>query len=194
MKTTLQVTRPREPGKRVPVLSERMRLSLAELSRKSRALPQIDTYGTLKKEARSRGTNSEERVKRQYRKRSHIIHLCKFCMKVCPTGEQLKEHQRTHDTIECQFCGKVLARIGAWENHLKDFHNVEIQVPGNEDALNRPKDEVDCSVCGKQFSSKSALAYHSKLHDGKSYHCDKCLKVFTHPSNLKTHQLCSFNA
>nr|XP_053630426.1 PR domain zinc finger protein 15-like [Cherax quadricarinatus] len=186
---TLQVTRPREPGKRVPVLSERMRLSLAELSRKSRALPQIDTYGTLKKEARSRGTNSEERVKRQYRKRSHIIHLCKFCMKVCPTGEQLKEHQRTHDTIECQFCGKVLARIGAWENHLKDFHNVEIQVPGNEDALNRPKDEVDCSVCGKQFSSKSALAYHSKLHDGKSYHCDKCLKVFTHPSNLKTHQL-----
>lgn len=110
-------------------------------------------------------------------------------MKVCPTGEQLKEHQRTHDTIECQFCGKVLARIGAWENHLKIFHNVEIHVPGSEIASNRPKEKIDCNVCGKQFSSKSALAYHLKLHDGKSYQCDKCSKVFNHPSNLKTHQL-----
>ncbi|XP_063591846.1 zinc finger protein 28-like [Penaeus indicus] len=185
----LQVTRPREPGKRVPVLSWKMRLSMAELSRKSKSLPQSESQREAKKEPKGPEDGQELRAKRQYRKRPHIIHLCKFCMKVCPTGEKLKEHQRTHDSIECQFCGKVMARIGAWENHLKTFHNVEIQVPGSEEALNRPKEEVNCRICGKQFSSKTALAYHSKLHDGKTYTCDICGKLFNHPSNLKTHKL-----
>ncbi|XP_069986664.1 uncharacterized protein [Penaeus vannamei] len=185
----LQVTRPREPGKRVPVLSWKMRLSMAELSRKSKSLPQSESQREIKREPKDPEDGQELRAKRQYRKRPHIIHLCKFCMKVCPTGEKLKEHQKTHDSIECQFCGKVMARIGAWENHLKTFHNVEIQVPGSEEALNRPKEEVDCRICGKQFSSKTALAYHSKLHDGKTYTCDTCGKLFNHPSNLKTHKL-----
>ncbi|KAK4313721.1 hypothetical protein Pmani_014944 [Petrolisthes manimaculis] len=187
---SLEVTRPRQPGKRVPVLSEKMRLSLAKLSKRSRALPPSEAGDKEPKKLISEQEGKDEpRVKRQYRKRPYIIHLCKFCMKVCPTGEQLKEHQRTHDNIECQFCGKVLARIGAWESHLKIFHNVEIQVPGREDALTRPKDDVDCEVCGKQFASKSALAYHLKLHDNKNYQCDKCSKIFKHPSNLRTHQL-----
>ncbi|KAK7082937.1 hypothetical protein SK128_021940 [Halocaridina rubra] len=187
----LQVTRPREPGKRVPVLSKKMRESLVELSRHTRSFSSLESVSILKKNVLHLEEDNGERrtrVKRQYRKRTNIIHICKFCMKVCPTGEQLKEHQKTHDIIECQFCGKVLARIGAWETHLKLFHNVELQVPGNDDALQRIKEEISCSVCGKQFVSKTALAYHSKLHDGKSYVCDICNKVFNHPTNLKTHK------
>ncbi|CAL4150358.1 unnamed protein product [Meganyctiphanes norvegica] len=187
---TEQLGRAREPGKRVPVLSEKMRENLALHIRKSQSNSDTEVMNnsSLPNKERS-GDGEENRPKRPYRKRPHIIHLCKFCMKVCPTGEQLKEHQKTHETIECSFCGKILARIGAWETHLKVFHNVEIQVPGNEEALTRPKEELVCPECGKVFVSRPALAYHLRLHDGKSYPCEKCGKVFNHPSNLKTHKL-----
>lgn len=183
------MARPRAPGKRVPVLSEKMRLCLSELSKKSLSMPQTEKSGTVKNLSKSEDGSPEGHTKRQYRKRPHIIHLCKFCMKVCPTFEQLKEHQKTHDVIECRYCGKVLARIGAWENHLKVFHDVEIEVPEGADVSSLHKEDVNCKVCGKHYTSKAALAYHVKLHDGVSYPCDKCGKVFRHPNNLKSHQL-----
>ncbi|XP_066973015.1 uncharacterized protein [Macrobrachium rosenbergii] len=123
-------------------------------------------------------------IKRKYRKRSEIVHLCKFCMKVFLTGEELKKHQKTHTTIECKFCGKILVRIGAWENHLKMFHNVEMQ--NNGDCVS---ERFSCDQCGKQFTSKSSVRYHMKLHEGKTYTCEKCTRVFSHPGTLRNHLL-----
>ncbi|XP_064096792.1 zinc finger protein 816-like isoform X2 [Macrobrachium nipponense] len=123
-------------------------------------------------------------IKRKYRKRSEIVHLCKFCMKVFLTGEELKKHQKTHTTIECKFCGKILVRIGAWENHLKMFHNVEMQ--SNRDYVG---ERFSCDQCDKQFTSKSSIRYHMKLHEGKTYACEKCARVFSHPGTLRNHQL-----
>ena len=88
-----------------------------------------------------------------------------------------------HTTIECKYCGKVLVRIGAWENHLRIFHNIENEHSGESGEI------FSCEKCDKQFKSKSSLKYHEKLHDGKIYTCEKCNKEFNHPGTLRNHVL-----
>ncbi|XP_068234015.1 uncharacterized protein [Palaemon carinicauda] len=143
--------------------------------------PQIDSIPGGHSVVQSKPVNQ---VKRNYRRRSEIVHLCKFCMKVFLTGEELKKHQKTHTTIECKYCGKILVRIGAWENHLRMFHSVEIQ--SNND---HASEIFSCDKCDKQFTSKSSIRYHMKLHEGKTYTCEKCSRVFSHPGTLRNHQL-----
>ena len=134
--------------------------------------------------------NKKAKSKRQYYRRPNIIHFCKFCSKTFQTGEMLKKHLKNHSSFECQYCGKVLARIKAWETHLNSFHNVEIKLPADREVCEKILQSVDCKICQKKFQSKPALAYHMKLHDGKTYSCQICFKNFKHPKTLKNHMLC----
>lgn len=49
---------------------------------------------------------------------------------------------------------------------------------------NRPK--IVC-VCGRTFSYRGSYRYHLKWECGRLLTCSKCNRVFTHKSNLNTH-------
>ena len=49
---------------------------------------------------------------------------------------------------------------------------------------------TQCLVCGKRFSTPSALQRHLKRHDAeKAYKCDICDKAFVRKDELKSHLL-----
>ena len=46
---------------------------------------------------------------------------------------------------------------------------------------------TQCLVCGKRFSTPSALKRHLKRHAEKAYKCDICDKAFVRKDELKSH-------
>jgi len=44
-----------------------------------------------------------------------------------------------------------------------------------------------CVVCEKVYVHKCGLVRHAKSHDGTTYSCGVCFKVFTRQNNLNIH-------
>lgn len=50
------------------------------------------------------------------------------------------------------------------------------------------KKQFACNDCGKKFTTKQSLNWHSRIHQGiKEYTCDQCGKSFAQKGNLEAH-------
>ena len=104
---------------------------------------------------------------------------CDICQKTFSKNHVLQRHYLIHTNTEkmkCSECGKLISKLNL-KNHLNTVHN------------NFKEREV-CQLCAKEFSNKSHLERHHKIHSGdneKPYKCDQCGIAFRENYNLKVH-------
>ena len=77
---------------------------------------------------------------------------------------------------QCKQCKRIFKNTKAIEDHIvvKDCK------------------ELKCDICGKEFTHKSGLNSHKKIHtdDGsRPFECDKCDSKFRTAARLKSHAL-----
>lgn len=104
-----------------------------------------------------------------------------------PTGpldsstEEIVESISEEKPVQCPTCDKSFACKQNYEVHLKAVHDGE-----------KPH---KCGVCQRAFAYACSLKYHALSHIKKEseteieqFPCDKCDKVFNHPSSLFYHK------
>nr|CAD7407661.1 unnamed protein product [Timema poppensis] len=88
-------------------------------------------------------------------------------------NHHMKKHAKGEDKNDtvCDICGKTLSRHALW-GHIKTHKKME-----------------RCDLCGKVFSTTTALKIHSRTsHLGQRDHqCEKCGKIFLQWSHLSRH-------
>ena len=74
-----------------------------------------------------------------------------------------------------KFCIKYIPRIGG---NLKTANGLSTTTTNN----------VQCTICGKQFASPHSLKQHMQFHTGQySYYCDPCRRGFINKSHFTAH-------
>ncbi|CAH1778331.1 unnamed protein product, partial [Owenia fusiformis] len=72
------------------------------------------------------------------------------------------------------------------DNAVSRFATLDqLNEPPEQDSNNRTK----CVVCNRQFTSKSNLNQHMKIHEAKSLACHICCKLFRRMTHLRRHVL-----
>lgn len=123
--------------------------------------------------------------------RRHAKVECKQCGK-CVSKAYIKLHMRIlHGTpeeqaecqIKCEFCDRNFNRK-YYADHVKRVHGLQKNIDQEEAKY------ITCPVCDKEIK-ESKYEAHVAGHGGrlKQFICDKCGKVFKHPSAFKTHCL-----
>ncbi|XP_022827648.1 zinc finger protein 227-like [Spodoptera litura] len=121
----------------------------------------------------------------------HVKVECKDCGK-CVSKAYMKLHMRIlHGTpeeqaerqIKCELCGRSFNR-NYYADHVKRVHGINKNTDQEESKC------ITCPVCDKEIK-ESKYEAHVAGHGGrlKQFICDKCGKVFKHPSAFKTHCL-----
>lgn len=128
---------------------------------------------------------------------------CKICGKYISKSYH-KYHLKMHGTpeeqaervMECPICKKTFS-VHYYADHLKRVHDNKskknkytFQHANIEEASPKNHKMIKCPVCDKNVN-ESEYKLHLAKHGGplKRYICDKCGKVFKHPSAFKTHCL-----
>lgn len=140
-----------------------------------------------------------EKYKKIFNKKYAKI-KCEFCGKKI-SKSYIKVHMKMHGTpeeqaeglVKCTFCNKMFS-TRYYNDHVKRMHpsnsknNVTIQNIKNKDTP--PPNYNKCPVCDRKIK-ESDYKLHLEKHNGslKQYICDKCGKIFKHPSAFKTHYL-----
>lgn len=134
---------------------------------------------------------------------------------VCSCGQKfisqklLDGHVKRHGKAEeqlfiCEACGKQYDKYASIRKHRMSFHPdlfpcLVYKCPACkfvtkclETFERHQKTHLTakhvCEVCGKSFSSSTALRIHSNIHTGnKPYECQVCGKRFSSPNYLRKH-------
>ncbi|KAJ8910099.1 hypothetical protein NQ315_013236 [Exocentrus adspersus] len=130
-------------------------------------------------------------------KGSYMIHLenykrfqdctvkkCHVCKEMF-SKDAVKDHYKTHKTIECVLCKKKFLSQVHYNRHVENHLNNKFK---NIKRQRRQKREILCPVCGKLFCSNTGLGIHMSSHSqNRNYKCDKCPKAFKTIYTFKRH-------
>ncbi|XP_075989933.1 uncharacterized protein LOC142985575 [Anticarsia gemmatalis] len=107
---------------------------------------------------------------------------CQHCGTHFSTKSKLTYHRAVckQEKPQCDCCGKVFANKMTLKYHLK------VADPQNKTA---PKEKmyIPCKGCDKVFHSKKSYRSHVVIHDGVTYPCPICGKLFQWKRNLARH-------
>lgn len=129
---------------------------------------------------------------------------CEHCGKRFIQATQLRSHLFHHtgeNGFSCEDCGAKFNRKNRLENHIKQVHlNAEKKkVKGNNSLLGKGRiakskrlshrfiSEFQCTICEKQYSTKSTLQAHQKIHTEEPSKCYICDKQFKSATSFKKH-------
>ncbi|KAJ8709756.1 hypothetical protein PYW08_009760 [Mythimna loreyi] len=122
---------------------------------------------------------------------------CEFCGKQV-SKSYLKFHMKIHGTpeeqaerlVECAICNKTF-NMRYYSDHVKRMHPTKQDKKQNGNSNEAPSPTFNkCPVCDRNIKA-SDFKSHLEKHNGPlpRYVCDKCGRVFKHPSAFKTHCL-----
>ncbi|XP_068627254.1 zinc finger protein 624-like [Battus philenor] len=104
---------------------------------------------------------------------------CSTCGKEFTTKSKLTYHRGVchQERPQCDCCGKVFANKMTLKYHLKILPQ------------NKPKEKlhIPCKGCDKVFFSKKSYRAHVVIHNGLTYPCPICGKLFQWKRNLARH-------
>ena len=144
--------------------------------------------------------------------------VCLVCAKSFKYQRNLDTHINiTHtgnDELQCQICDKTFGTKFTLKRHLNEQHNItqvvnsihsdEIKIftckacdsvfkqKGNlkvHELTHMDDNKFTCDQCGKQYSVKTSLVRHLKIHTGEreKYQCGICHKMFLSKGSLARH-------
>ncbi|XP_072946841.1 uncharacterized protein [Epargyreus clarus] len=116
-------------------------------------------------------------VKHEYGK----MHSCSDCRQDFSTKSKLNYHkvQCSLERPQCDCCGKVFANKMTLKHHLKQL--------SAQTEKTKPKLFIPCKGCDKVFFSRKSYRSHVVIHDGLTYPCPVCGKLFQWKRNLSRH-------
>ncbi|XP_048002815.1 zinc finger protein 345-like [Leguminivora glycinivorella] len=107
---------------------------------------------------------------------------CHTCGEQFSTKSKLSYHRGVCNQArpQCDCCGKVFANKMTLKYHLKIL-------PQNKEDKPKEKLYITCKGCDKVFHSKKSYRAHAVIHDGLTYPCPICGKLFQWKRNLARH-------
>lgn len=125
---------------------------------------------------------------------------CVECGLELQSIKQLKKHKKSfHDKRKCGTCDMVFNDSVTQKDHIAKVHPIECNVCGklfttrtaaNAHSKNHLKlKPFKCTVCDKSFVSRMKLNDHNNIHSGEApYKCPMCNLSFKRQSNLIQHK------
>ncbi|XP_045509206.1 zinc finger protein 26-like [Colias croceus] len=107
---------------------------------------------------------------------------CTECDKTFCSKSKLAYHKNVchEEKPQCDCCGKVFANKMTLKYHLKIL-------PAKKDEKPKEMLYIPCKGCDKVFHSQKSYRAHVVIHDGLSYPCPICGKLFQWKRNLARH-------
>lgn len=150
----------------------------------------------LKSAYRKHLKEHREKYKAKYNKLYGKIE-CEICGKQI-SKSYIKIHMKMHGTdkekaerlIKCTICDKMF-NMYYYKSHVIKMHKTKRETIQNEKgATSPPPTKTKCPICDRKVK-ETEFKSHLEKHNGplRRYICDKCGKVFKHPSAFKTHCL-----
>ncbi|KAF7269233.1 hypothetical protein GWI33_017690 [Rhynchophorus ferrugineus] len=122
--------------------------------------------------------------------------------------EKVEDNSADDDNVKCPKCDKSFSCKQNYEVHLKAIHNGEkpfkcelcdrtfayayslkCHMVSHKNVIDKI-DQISCDKCDKVFNHPSSLLYHKDTeHGNQRFICNKCHRTFRHRQLLQRHQL-----